>query len=315
MRAGVIYKYGKPEVIEVKEVKEPQLIPDGVLIKVFAISVNPIDCKIRKGMLKKHNKMDLPLILGYDVAGEVIAIGCNVKKFTPGDYIYGRLDGDSGGAYAQLAIAFESTIAKKPENISFYEAAAIPFAALTAIQALRDYAELKPGQQILINGASGGVGHFAIQLAKASGAIVTAVCSSRHNDLIEELKPDKFIDYTLTDFTKHNQKYDVIFDVIGNKNFLQCVPLLNKNGRYITTQPTTGSFMYSVISTLNPGKYLKVVKVKPNSKDLEILSQMVKENTLSVFVDTVFPLEALSQAHYYAENNHPNGKIAIDIGQ
>ncbi len=315
MKAVIINKYGKPDVLQICEVEYPVLKDNGVIIKVFASSVNPIDCKIRNGTQFGHLSVELPLILGYDVAGEVVEIGSQVRKFKIGDNVYCRLDSEFGGAYAQFAQAGEDTVAFKPENISFFEAACIPFAGLTALQAIRDYGKLQSGEKVLINGASGGVGGFALQLAKARGAKVTAVCSSKHSAMIEELNPDNFIDYNKIDFTKLKDKYDVIIDVNGNKNFANCSSLLNKNGRYITTQTAEGGIIYKMILKLTSGKSSKEIKIHSNAADLDVLTQMVKENKMVVFVDTVFPLEALNLAHCYLENNHPNGKVAIDIGQ
>ncbi|MDQ3191730.1 MAG: NADP-dependent oxidoreductase [Bacteroidota bacterium] len=315
MKAVIINKYGEPDVLRVSEVDYPDLKENGVIIKVMASSVNPIDCKIRKGNQIRKSGVEFPLILGYDVAGEIVEIGSQVKKFKTGDWVYCRLDSDFGGAYAQFAQAREEAVAFKPDNISFYEAACIPLAGLTALQALRDYAKLQEGESILINGASGGVGGFALQLAKQRGAIVTAVCSSKHSTMIEELNPNKFIDYSQTDFTKLKEKYDVIVDVNGNKNFANCSSLLKKDGRYITTQTSTGGLIYKIILKLALGKSSKEIKMQPSADDLDILTKMVKENKIAVFVDTVFPLDELRHAHYYLENNHPKGKIAIDIGQ
>ncbi|HET6244885.1 MAG: NAD(P)-dependent alcohol dehydrogenase [Bacteroidetes bacterium] len=313
MKAVVIYKFGGPEVLKVSEVEYPKLRNDGIIIKVLASSVNPIDCKIREGF---HTKQALlrPLFMGYDIAGEVIEIGNDVKKIKVGDFVYGNLESDSAGAYSHFAQVRENAIANKPDNISFFEAASIPYAGLTALQSLRDYANLQAGEKILINGASGGVGSFAVQLAKEKGAKVTAVCNAKHTTMMQELNPDYFLDYNTTDFTKQKEKYDVIFDVKGNKNFDSCYHLLNSNGRYVTTEPTKGGGIYNLFLKLTQGKSAKYVKMKSNADDLDFLTKMVKSNKIIVFVDSVFPLDALPQAHYYLENNHPNGKVAIDIG-
>jgi NADPH:quinone reductase-like Zn-dependent oxidoreductase len=210
MKAAVINGYGAPEVLQYTEVEKPQIKPNQMLVRVYASSVNPIDWKIRKGMLKVLTGNKFPMILGFDVSGEVVEVGTQVTQFKPGDSIYAHLNQLPGGAYAEYAAVAEKSAAAKPTNMSHEEAAAVPLAAMTALQAWRDEGNLKLGQKVLINGASGGVGTFAVQIAKVLGAEVTAVCGTRNLEMVKSLGADRLIDYKQQDFTKDTTKYENI---------------------------------------------------------------------------------------------------------
>ena len=240
MKAIVIRGYGAAEVLQYEDVEKPKIQPEQLLVKVHASSVNPIDWKTRKGMLSILTGNKFPLILGFDVAGEVVEVGSQVTRFKVGDAIYGSTS-FPGGAYAELAVVTESLAAPKPKNMSYEEAATVPLAALTALQALRDLGNIKSGQTVLINGASGGVGVFAVQIAKALGAEVTGVCSSKNLDLVKSLNADLVIDYTQQDFTQGNVQYDMIFDAVAKRSFSDSRKVLKPNGVYVSTLPTPGS--------------------------------------------------------------------------
>jgi 2-desacetyl-2-hydroxyethyl bacteriochlorophyllide A dehydrogenase len=313
MKAAVIYSYGKPEVFQIQDMPVPEIKANEVLIKVYASSVNPIDWKLRQGMLKYVFGSAFPIVPGYDVAGEIVKTGAEVKKFKTGDPVFCRLKNKYGGGYAQFAPAREDILAMKPEEISFHEAASVPLAALTALQALRDQGKIKKGDKVLINGAAGGVGHFALQIAKYYGAHVTAVCSSRHTKMMDELKPDVWIDYNTSDFLHGKEKYNIIYDVVGNKNFFSCFSKLTGKGAYITTQPYPSDFIQVGLSALIPGKSSHVIWVKSVGKDLEFLANLVKEGKMVPYIDKTFRLEDISLAHEYAESGHIEGKIVIEI--
>ncbi|WP_353930873.1 NAD(P)-dependent alcohol dehydrogenase [Okeanomitos corallinicola TIOX110] len=312
MKAIVIRGYGSPEVLKYEEVAKPPIKPDQLLVKVHASSVNPIDWKTRKGMLSILTGNKFPLILGFDVAGEVVEVGSQVTGFQVGDPIYGSTS-FPGGAYAEFAAIPENLAATKPINMSYQEAATVPLAALTSLQALRDLGNIKSGQNVLINGASGGVGIFAVQIAKALGANVTGVCSTRNLDLVKSLNADLVIDYTQEDFTKGNLQYDIIFDAVAKKTFADCRKVLKPNGVYISTLPIPEVILQSVLTAFLPGQKAKIVLEKPNSKDLIYLKDLIETGKLRTVIDCIYPLQELTEAHRYSEGERTVGKIAIAI--
>lgn len=323
MKAAVIYRYGEPEVLQIADVDKPAIKPDQMLVKVHASSINPIDWKIRKGMLKFLTGSKFPLILGFDAAGEVVEIGSQVSRFQVGDAIYARLDQLSGGAYAEYAAVAEKVAAAKPSNISYAEAAAVPLAGLTALQALRDKGHLEAGQRVLINGASGGVGSYAVQIAKGLGAAeVVGVCSAKNADLVKSLGADRVIDYKQQDFTQGDKsdkygneytKYDIIFDVVGNRTFDQCKQVLQSKGYYITTQPYPVNFFQSALSSLLPGPNYRVIVLKSNAADLEFLTTQIEAGKIRSVIDRTYPLAEIAAAHTFGETERTVGKVVIQI--
>jgi NADPH:quinone reductase-like Zn-dependent oxidoreductase len=312
MKAIVIRRYGSPEVLQYEEVEQPKIKPDQLLVKVHASSVNPIDWKTRKGMLSILTGNKFPLILGFDVAGEVVAVGSQVTRFKGGDAIYGSTS-FPGGAYAEFAAIPENLAATKPTNMSFQEAATVPLAALTALQSLRDLGNIKSGQKVLINGASGGVGVFAVQIAKALGAEVTGVCSAKNLDLVRSLNADLVIDYTQQNFTKGNVQYDIIFDAVAKSSFSNCRNVLTPNGIYVSTLPIPEVILQSVLTAFLPGQKAKIVLEKPNSQDLGYLKELIEAGKLRTVIDSTYPLQELTEAHRYSEGERTVGKIAIAI--
>jgi len=311
MKAAVINRYGSAEVLQYTEVEKPQIKPNQMLVRVYASSVNPIDWKIRKGMLKVLTGNKFPMILGFDVSGEVIEAGTQVTQFQPGDQIYAHLNQLPGGAYAEYAAVAEKSAAAKPTNMSHEEAAAVPLAGMTALQAWRDEGNLKPGQKVLINGASGGVGTFAVQIAKLMGAEVTAVCGTSNVELVKSLGADSVIDYKQQDFTKDATKYDIIFDVVGNSSLSVCKNILQPNGIYITTQPYPGNFLQSFLTRLLPGQKYKVVLLQSKGSDLAYLKQQIEAGKIRAITDRTYPLSEIASAHTYSEAGHAVGKIVI----
>ncbi|MBD2294308.1 NAD(P)-dependent alcohol dehydrogenase [Anabaena sphaerica FACHB-251] len=312
MKAVVIRHYGDAEVLQYEEVEQPKIKPDHLLVKVHASSVNPIDWKTRKGMLSILTGNNFPLILGFDVAGEVVEVGSQVTRFKPGDAIYGSTS-FPGGAYAEFAAIPENLAAPKPNNLTYEEAATIPLAALTALQALRDLGNIKSGQNVLINGASGGVGIFAVQIAKALDAEVTGVCSTKNLDLVRSLNADLVIDYTQQDFTEGNVQYNIIFDAVAKRAFSNCRKVLKPNGVYISTLPTPEVIIQGVLTAFLPGQKAKFVLEKPNSKDLVYLKDLIEAGKLRTVIDRTYPLQELIEAHRYSEGERAVGKIAIVI--
>ncbi len=310
MKAVVIRRYGSAEVLQSEDVAQPQIQPNQLLVKVHASSVNPIDWKTRQGMLSLLSGNNFPLILGFDLAGEVVAVGSQVRSFQPGDTVYGCAN-FPGGAYAEFAAVPENLIAPKPTNLTFEEAATVPLAALTALQALRDQGNIKSSQTVLINGASGGVGMFAVQIAKALGTEVTGVCSTRNLEFVKSLGADRVIDYTQEDFTADRVQYDIIFDAVGKRSLSKCKRVLKPEGIYISTLPTPEVLIQSLLTAFFPGQKAKFVIERPNTEDLVYLKELIEAGKVRTVIDRSFPLAELAAAHSYSESERTVGKIAI----
>lgn len=314
MKAAVIDRYGAPEVLHLAEVDRPMIQPDQLLIKVHASSVNPIDWKIRQGMLQLLTGYTFPMILGFDVAGEVVAVGEQVTQFQIGDAIYVRLDRLSGGAYAEYVAVSEKVVAPKPTNMSYEEAAAVPLAALTALQALRDEGQLQVGARVLINGASGGVGIYAVQIAKVLGAAeVVGVCSAKNAELMQSLGCDRVINYEQQDFTQENARYDIVFDVVGNRTFDDCKRVLQPQGYYVTTQPYPANFVQSFLTSLLPGQKYRVIVLRSSAPDLGFLKDQIEAGQIRSILDRTYPLAEVAAAHAYGEAERTVGKVVIAI--
>ncbi|MEH2439935.1 NAD(P)-dependent alcohol dehydrogenase [Nostoc sp.] len=312
MKAMVIRRYGAAEVLQYEDVEQPKIEPTQLLVKVRASSVNPIDWKIRQGMLSLIVGNKFPKILGFDVAGEVVAVGSGVTRFKPGDAIYGSTS-FPGGGYAEFAAVPESVVVLKPTNLSYEEAAAVPLAALTALQALRDQGNIQTGQSVLINGAAGGVGIFAVQIAKALGAVVTGVSSTKNLDLVKSLGADRVIDYIQQDFVEDTAQYDIIFDAVGKRSLSETKKVLKPNGVYITTVPSPQVFLESVLTALLPGQKAKFLFEKPNAKDLLFLKELIEGGKIRAVIDRTYSLQELAAAHNHSETGRAVGKIAIAV--
>lgn len=315
MKAAIINQFGKSDVFEIKDIEIPIIKPDQVLIKVKAVSLNPIDWKQRKGNHKYVLGSPFPIILGYDVSGEVVEVGKEIKSFKKGDLVFGVLDNKYGGALAEFAVGHEKCFSLKPKEISYEEAAAVPMVSLTALQAYRDIVNLKAGQTVLINGASGGVGHVAIQIAKMMGAKVIAVASSKSKEFIEQFKPDSFIDYTEMDVLKLDKKLDVFFDVVGNYTFPKTKHLLNSEGIYLNLNYLNSLTKLPVnkFHELFTKKKAKSFLMKQNSSDLKIIANWISEGKLKINIDKTFKLEQISEAHEYSQKGHNKGKNIVVI--
>lgn len=316
MKAAIINQFGDPYVFEIRDIERPEIKADQILIKVKSVSINPIDWKQRKGNHKLILGKPFPIVLGYDVCGEVQEVGTEITKFKKGDIVFGALDNKYGGALAEFAVGHENCFALKPQNISNEEAAAFPMVSLTSLQALRDTVHLKPEQTILINGASGGVGHVAIQIAEILGAKVIAVSSTQSKDFVEQFKPDLFIDYKTQDISKLDMKVDIFFDVAANYTFPKTKHLLNPGGVYLNLE-YINSLKKMPVNWLNQlfskGKKAKSLLMKHNKSDLDLIAQWILEKKLKVSIDKTFPLEKISEAHEYAQQGHNKGKNIVVI--
>lgn len=313
MKAAIINQFGGPEVFKIQDIEKPIIKPDQILIKVKAVSINPIDWKQRKGNHKLILGSPFPIILGYDVCGEIVEIGSKVESFKLGDVVYGVLDNKYGGALAEFAIGHEKCFDIKPGNIDEKQAAAFPMVSLTALQALKYKAGLKPQQTVLINGASGGVGHVAIQIARLLGAKVIAVASSGSKEFVHQFNPDKFIDYTSQDVLKTEDKVDVFFDVAGNYSFPKVIKLLNPGGVYINTLPRPKILIHKILQLFTKGKQAKTLLMKHSRDDLKIISKWIKEEKLKISLDKTFLLTQINEAHEYAQQGHNKGKNIVVI--
>jgi 2-desacetyl-2-hydroxyethyl bacteriochlorophyllide A dehydrogenase len=312
MKAVVFDRYGSVEVLQYRELEKPTIQPDQLLVRVRASSINPVDWKIRQGQLQLLSGFNFPRIVGSDISGVVVEIGRDVTKFQPGDEVYTFLNPMTGGACAEYAAVPESTAAIKPQNITHAEAATVPIAGLTALQALRDLGEIKAGKKVLINGASGGVGTFAVQIAKTMNAEVTGVCSAKNRDFVNNLGADFVLDYAEVDFTKQIEKYDIILDAVTTKTFSECEKVLQPEGVYISTLPSFDNLAPMFLSLFVPGKKAKIIVANANNRDLGILRELIESGKLEPIVDRTYSLQEVAAAHAYSETGRAVGKIAID---
>jgi 2-desacetyl-2-hydroxyethyl bacteriochlorophyllide A dehydrogenase len=313
MKAVFINQYGSTQVLQYGDIETPSINRDQLLVKVHASSVNPVDWKIRAGQLQFLTGYKFPMVLGFDVSGEVVAVGESVTRFQTGDKVYAYLDSLPGGAYAEYAAVSERVACFKPDNMSYEQAAAVPLAATTALQALRDLGQILPGHKVLINGASGGVGSFAVQIAKALKAEVTAVCSTQNVELVQSLGGDRVIDYTVQDFTKDTSFYDIIFDAVGKESFSGCQNILKPNGVYVTTLPDPDSVVQSVLTFLLPGKKSKLIVAQSSGQDLAYLKELIEGGKIRSVIDRTYSLEELALAHAESEQGHVVGKLVIAV--
>ena len=312
MKAVFYNKYGTADVLEVGDLKKPIINDDEILVESQATSVNPVDWKIRNGSIKIFTGKKFPKGLGGDIAGKVAAVGENITEYKVGDEVYGKLSGFKGNAYAEFAVAKPGDLFRKPINLNFIQAATVPLAALTAYQALVHQGELTKSSKVLINGCSGGVGHFGLQIAKALGADVTGVCSTKNIVLAKKLGADKVIDYTEKNVIASKEKYDIFFDAVANQSYGKVKPLLNKNGRYVTTLPSVGVIL-NFVTGLFSSKKAKMINVKSNPRDLQTITEMIESAKVEPIIDKIYPLEEVSNAHRHSETGRVIGKLALSI--
>lgn len=313
MQAAIIRSYGKPEELRLEEVPRPTCGADQVLLRLRAAGINPKDCFIRKGNFRLLTGTHFPLILGSDFAGEVVEVGANVKNVTPGDEVYGMLTSRTRGTYGQYVTVKPGEFAPRPPSLSWAEAAAVPLAALTALQSLRDLGGITPTSRVCINGASGGVGTFALQIAKAWGAHTTAVCSHRNTELCKELGADEIFDYTKDDIPGLPRRFDIFFDVFGNLPFPKVKQRLTPRGVHISTIPNPENFLWTLRTSILTHKKARVILVRPKTADLELLSSMVEEGVLRPLIDETYPLAQAAKAHAHVQSKRTRGKVVLLI--
>ena len=320
MKAIVYDRYGPPEVLQLREVAKPVVGEDGVLIRVRAASVNPYEwhfmrgepylARLQMGLKPKTGR------LGVDVAGTVEAVGRNVDRLQPGDEVFGTSD----GALAEYAIGTESSLVSKPASVTFEQAGAVGIAAFTAVQGLRDFGQIQAGQKVLINGAAGGVGTFAVQLAKMWGAEVTGVCSTRNLEMVSSIGADHVVDYTRDNFTRGGRRYDLMLDMIGNHPLSSCRDALTPSGTFVMLGGQSGRWirpMDRVIKTLLLSRFVSQRFVLGRAvwsyEDLVLMQHLMTDGRVSTVIDRTYPLSQVPEAIRYLEEGHARGKVVITV--
>ena len=323
MKAIVYTEYGPPDVLNLEEVQKPVPKDDEVLVKVHAASANAADWHLMRadpflvrlmgfGLLKPKKGL-----LGADIAGRVEAVGRDVTQFQPGDEVFGDLSGSGFGAFAEYVCATEDALASKPANVSFEEAAAVPLAAVTALQGLRYKGQIQPGQKVLINGASGGVGTFAVQIAKTFGTEVTGVCSTSKLDMVRSIGADHVIDYTKEDFTRNGQQYDRILAANGYHPISDYKRALSPEGTYVMTGGSGAQMLQAMtlgpIMSITGSKKLGYVSMKQNKEDLVSVKELLESGEITPVIDRTYPLSEIPEAIRYLEEGHAKGKVVITV--
>jgi len=323
MKAVVYYNYGSPDVLKYEKIEKPTAGDDEVLVKVHAASVNPYDwhfMRAHRTSFVYWPELLKPSItrLGVDVAGRVEAVGTNVTQFKPGDEVFRACR----GAFAEYACASDQALVAKPDNVTFEQAASVPIAAITALQGLRNKGDIQPGQKVLINGAAGGVGTFAVQIAKWFGADVTGVCSTRNVEMVRSIGADRVADYTQEDFTISERRYDLIFDCVGNHSLSACRRVLLPKGTYIAVGGPSGRWMIGAFARaiMAPmllwfvSQNLVMVLAKPSKEDLSIMRELMGAGkVITTVIDKRYELSEVPEAIRYLEEGHARGKVVITL--
>jgi NADPH:quinone reductase-like Zn-dependent oxidoreductase len=321
MKAIVRTTFGSPDVLELQEIEKPGLADDGMLVRVRAASVNPADwyslmgrplfARTLMGLLKPKEQ-----VLGVDFAGTLEAVGPDVTEFRPGDEVFGARN----GAFAEY-VCVRNAVAPKPANLTFEEAAAVPVAAISALQGLRDKGQIQAGQKVLINGASGGVGTFAVQIAKSFGAEVTGVCSTRNVDLVRSLGADHVIDYTHEDFTRSDRRYDLMLDVAGSRSWSECKRVLNAHAILVVVGAPKGNRLIGPLShiirlrlaALRSSQKVVFFLAKMNKADMMVLRELLEGGKVTPVIDRRYELSEIADAFRYLGEGHAQGKIVITV--
>lgn len=321
MKAIVYTEYGPPEVLQLKEAEKPAPEDNEVLVKVHSASVNYSDWAFVRGkpflvrLMPGGPLKPKTTILGADIAGRVEAVGKNAQQFQPDDEVFGDLAACGWGGFAEYVSAPEDALALKPVGMTFEEAAAAPQAAVVALQGLRDKGQLEPGQKVLINGASGGIGTFAVQIAKSLGADVTGVCSTRKMEMVRSIGADQVIDYTQEDFTKNEQRYDLILDIVANRSISDYMRALSPQGNYVAVAFYPASLFLGPLISMIGRKKMGSLVAKPNVKDLVIIKELLEACKVVPVIDKRYPLSEVAEAVRYYGEGHAPGKLVITVDQ
>jgi len=324
MKAIVHTAYGPPDELQLKEVEKPVPKGDEVLIRIHATTVTTSDCNVRNltfvpklfllpmrmqfGFTKPRNN-----ILGLDLAGDVEAVGKDVTRFRIGDQVFGTTEPAYGAHAEYICLPEDGVLTNKPANMTYEEAATIPVMANTALHFIRDLGNVQGGQKVLINGASGGIGTFAAQLAKYYGAEVTGVCSTTNLEMVKSLGADRVIDYTKEDFTQSGETYDVIFDAVGKSSFLRCRSSLKKNGIYLDTLPKLATLLQMLWTSVMGSKKVKMGGAPAKVENLLFLKDLIEAGKLRTVIDRRYPLEQTAEAFRYVEKGHKKGNVVITV--
>jgi NADPH:quinone reductase-like Zn-dependent oxidoreductase len=322
MKAMVYTVYGPPAVLQLKDVEKPIPGDNGVLIQVHAASANAGDWHLLRGdpfMIRLTAGLRAPKhqILGADVAGRIVAVGRNVTQFQPGDEVFGDLSGSGYGAFAEYVVAPAQAVALKPARMTFEHAAAVPSAALTALHGLRHEAQIQPGQKVLVNGASGAVGTFAVQIARALGAEVTAVCSTRNLDMARSIGADHVVDYTQEDYTRQGLRYDVILDAAAERSLADNQRALAPRGVYVLV----GGSQFLNVMVMGPlrsrkgGQRFRTFVKRPTQQNLTFVKELLEAGSVVPVIDRCYPLGDVPEALRYLERGHARGKVIITVEQ
>jgi NADPH:quinone reductase-like Zn-dependent oxidoreductase len=334
MKAVVYGRYGSPDVLELTEIDQPVVRDDQVLVRVRAASLNPADWHFMRGlpylvrMINGLRKPRKATVLGSDLAGQVEAVGKHVRQVRPGDEVFGRARAGhrpdpraavAAGGCAEYACVSADLLAPKPASLTFEQAAAVPLAALTALQALRDEGNLQPGQKVLINGASGGVGTFAVQIAKSFGAEVTGVCSTRNVDMVRSIGADQVIDYTRQDFTERGRRFDLILDT-ADRSLSDLRRALTAKGTLVVVGGSTGRWIDGLgrankARVLSPlvSQRLRPFLTRWNKQDMHLVKELIEAGKVTPVIDRTYPLSEAPEAMRYLEAGHARGKIVIRV--
>ena len=326
MKAILHTEYGSPDELQLQEVEKPTPKENEVLIKIHATTVTTTDCNMRNltfvpklywlpmrmqfGFTKPNNNR-----LGFDLAGDVEAVGRDVKRYGVGDRVFGTTEPAMGAHAEYICLPEDGVLTHKPINMTYEEAATIPVIANTALHFIRDLGNVQAGQRVLINGASGGIGTFAIQLAKYFGATVTGVCSSKNLELVKSLGADQVIDYTVEDFTKSGETYDVIFDAVGKSSFSRCKSSLIPEGIYLDTLPRLSTLLQMLWTSRSGGKKVKMEGAPAKLDNLLFLKELIEAGNLKTVIDRRYPLAQIVEAFKYVESGHKKGNVVITVAQ
>jgi len=312
MKAVEYDRYGPASVLAVRDVPRPTPGRGELLVRVRAAALNPKDALVRSGRFRLLSGRRFPMRVGFDWAGEVAEVGAGVTGVVPGTAYYGMLDGWRGGACAEYLAVSPADCAPAPKGLDPEHAAAVPLAASTALQALRDVARLAPGMRVLVNGASGGVGTFAVQLAKLLGARVTTTSSAANQDLCRRLGADEALDYRVTDPLAGGEPFDVVLDLFGNRSFGEARRVLGRGGAYVTTVPKARTFL-DVARTTFGSPRARLVQVRPSARDLALIAGWIEEGRLAPVVERVYPLDQIVEAEEHVGSKHVRGKVVIRV--
>jgi NADPH:quinone reductase-like Zn-dependent oxidoreductase len=314
MRAAIINQFGDADVLEMTDIERPVANDDQVLIKVIAAGINPVDTKVRAGTSGMSKKLQLPAILGWDVSGTIESVGKNITDFQPGNAVFGCIGFPGlGKAYSEYTVADPALLAKKPNNISFEEAAAVPLAGLTAYQAINEHLQVTSGQKILIQAAAGGVGHLAVQFAKLNGAFVSGTASEKNEQFLNKIGVDQFIDYKKEKFENVVNDLDAVLDAMGGDVLYRSIRCVKRGGRVVCLPSSTKNDPKAIALAEEYGVELTWPMMHTNGEEMRKIADLLQEKNLKVFVDKIFTLDQVSWAHKAVETHGTKGKVVLRI--